>query len=444
MLWFPINSFARLAGCSGRLPLFLLVLAGLAVKSWCATTESEKAAPFDNVVSRYAECGYFQGVVLVAEHGKVIYARGFGDANLESHTPNSPQTRFGIASITKQFTAALVLQEVADGRMRLDATVSEFLPWYRKDTGQRITIDQLLHHTSGLPPDYEMPEFSDTEQARRHYKPREFAEKFCQSDLISEPGTRWEYSNCGYVLLGLILESVTGKPFETLLSERLLIPLGMKDTGLDDNNLALTGGATGYTRHAGPRYTRGPDLDRTHFFSAGAMYSSAEDLLRWNEALSSKAFFSETVRQGMFTPGKGSWADGWFVTEIGQGKPGAGETMAEMRGDLPGNFFTWVLRYPGKEGVIIVLRNGYGSTEHLEENLQAVLFDRTPHFPSRNPKDIIAHSGQTAWRWASFHPGLVCVTLLGVVAGLWIKSVRGKQAAPVITVSTSFGRGKSA
>ena len=128
------------------------------------------------------------------------------------------------------------------GRIRLEGKVSDYLPWYREDTGEHMTIEQLLHHTAGLPPDFDMPEFSDSKAASRHYEPQAFAEK---PNLLSEPGTKWEHSNCGYDLLGLILERVAGKSFGDLLRERLLEPLGMKDTGMDRNNLVQLGGAAG-------------------------------------------------------------------------------------------------------------------------------------------------------------------------------------------------------
>lgn len=413
--WFQVRTLWLLAG-------LVLITAGA-----CSAADTNALAGcFDEVVSHYAQCGYFQGAVLVAQHGQVIYAKGVGEANRATHTPNTPQTRFGIASITKQFTAALVLQQVEQGRIRLDGAVSDYLPWYRKDTGQQMTVDQLLHHTSGLPADYNSPEFCDTPEAARRYEPLEFARKFCQPNLAAAPGAQWAYSNCGYVLLGLILEQASGRRFEDLLNEQLLMPLHMKDTGLAHDALVQLGGAVGCTRHAGPRFTCGPRLDPTHIFSAGAMYSSAEDLLRWNQALSSTNFFSEEVRGAMFTPGMHDWADGWFISKIPPDAPGMGNTLAEMRGDMPGNFFTWVLRYPEVDAVVIVLRNAYGSTEHLEDNLQAVLFGLPPHLPSRNPKDVLASCAQTAVDFATGHTIVLALIFLPLLLGSVVLALYGR------------------
>lgn len=352
--------------------LFLMVRFVMGGYSATESRAASKAERIDELVARYAKYGYLNGAVLVAEHGMIIYEKGIGEANMESHVPNTPRTKFGIASLTKQFTAVLVLQQAAEGRIRLDGKVSDYLPWYRKDTGERMTIEQVLHHTAGLPPDFDMPEFSDSEAASRHYGPQAFAEGFCQQNLMNEPGTKWAYSNCGYDLLGLILERVTGKAFGDLLREQLLEPLGMKDTGMDRNDLVQLGGASGYMRHAGPRYTAGPYEDRGHIFAAGAMYSTAEDLFHWSQALSEGGSVPKKIRDQIFKPGMGNWGYGWFVTKIAPGEPGAGNTMEEMRGDMPGNYFSWILRYPEQGGVIIVLRNVYGSTERLEQNIQAI------------------------------------------------------------------------
>jgi len=400
------------------------VAAGLALVStfavqcradWGASDET-LAARVDALVQGYSRCGYLNGAVLVARHGKVVYGKGVGLANFELAQPNTTQTRFGVASITKQFTAVLVLQQVAKGTVQLQRTVADYLPWYRKDTGSRMTIEQLIHHTSGLPADYDWPEFSDTYEASRRYEPGEFARKFCQPDLVSRPGTQWAYSNSGYILLGLILEQATGTSFKQLLKDQILDPVGLRDTGLVSHDYGEIDAATGYTRHAGPRYTPGRDLDLGHVWSAGAMYSTAEDLLRWNEALSSGKLLPAPLQAELFKPGLGNWACGWFVTKIGQGAPGAGSTVQEMRGDMPGNFFTWVLRYPDQDTVVIVLRNAYGSTEHFEEKLQSVLFGQEPQLPRRNPKDVVARAWMSSCATLEAHQNAAFLAPIAILA----------------------------
>jgi CubicO group peptidase (beta-lactamase class C family) len=400
----------------GKLPPFLALFFLLAPPQLAGQSPPlDKALRIDQVVSHYEKLGYFNGAILVADNGNVIYARGVGEANMASHTPNTPQTKFGIASITKQFTALLILQQVAENKISVQGKVTDYLPWYRKDTGSRMTIEQLLHHTSGLPPDFDAPEFNATPEAAHRYEHREFAEKFCQPALTSEPGTKWEYSNCGYNLLGLIVERISGMPFDALLQQRILNPLGMKDSGVDQNDFAQRGGATGYLRHAGPRYTRGAYIDRVHGFSSGSMYSTVEDLYKWNQALSSGEFVSKELRKQIFTPALHDWGYGWFITKIPPGQPGAGSTVAEMRGDMPENFFAWILRYPQRDAVIITLRNVYGSTEGLEQNIQAIHFDAEPRLPSRSPKDIAAQLWLVPERLASSHLKFSLLVMLFVV-----------------------------
>jgi CubicO group peptidase (beta-lactamase class C family) len=370
-----------------------------AVFSVAAVAPNADSVRFDNLVSYYQKAGFVNGVVLVAEHGKIIYAKGLGEANVSTHAPNTPQTKFDIASITKQFTAALVLQQVAEGRIRLNGRISDYLPWYRSDTGRRITVEQLLHHTSGLPPDFDAPAFNATAVGATRLEPQRFVEKFCETDLTAKPGTKWQYSNCGYDILGLILERATGRPYNELLNNRLLGPAGMHDSGLDRNGLRLSNRALGYERHVGPEYVPGPHLDLVHIFSAGAMYSTAEDLFRWNQAMSSDVLFPREIRDQIFRPGLENWGYGWFITRIPLGQPGAGSTLAEMRGDLPGNFFCSISRFPDQDALIIVLRNGYGSSERLEANLQAVLFGQSPRLPWRKPADVVVSAFRSLTSW---------------------------------------------
>jgi CubicO group peptidase (beta-lactamase class C family) len=390
-----------------------------------------KADRIDEVVRHYQNAGFLNGAVLVGQGGTIIYEKGVGDANFATHTPNTPLTRFGIGSITKQFTAVLILQQVAEGKIRLDAHASEYLPWYRKDIAEHMTIEQLLHHTSGLPADFDTPEFGSGVEAGKYYEPEDFAKQFCSSNLATQPGTKWNYSNCGYILLGLILERVTGESFGELLRKRLLEPLGMKNSGLPRSDYAEMAGATGYKRHTGPRYTRGPHLDLRHGFSAGAMYSTVEDLFMWNQALTSGDVISANIREQVFRPGLNDWGYGWFITKIPAGTPGAGNTQAEMRGDMPDNFFSWILRYPEQDAVIIVLRNSYESTEHFEENMMAVLFDQPPRLPSRQVADLLANPFVKFGEWAHLN-WLVgpAVLIFVVLYGLWSIRRRKKGAMP--------------
>lgn len=399
--------------------IFGTLLCLLAMLSGVTTEVPEtKSAKIEQLITRYQENGYLNGAVLVAEHGSVLYAGGVGAANMDSHQPNTARTRFGIASITKQFTAVLVLQEVAKGRIRLDGRVSEYLPWYRTDTASQMTVEQLLRHTSGLPADFDSPQFSSSEEARIPYEPRAFVEKFCQPNLAYKPGTKWEYSNCGYDMLGLILERVTGKSYQDLLDQNLLEPLGMSDSGLDRNSLTLERRALGYERHPGPRYTPGPSLDRGRLFAGGGMYSTVEDLFRWNQALSRDQVLPSQIRARIFQPGLNDWAYGWFVGTIPPDEPGSGSQRAEMRGDLPGNYFSTIIRYPEQDAVIIVLRNAYGSPEKLETNLQAVLFGKPPRVPRRSPQDLAAHVCQITAGWCGSHGLISLIAILIFLAAV--------------------------
>jgi hypothetical protein len=152
------------------------------------------------------------------------------------------------------------------------------------------------------------------------------------------------------------------------------------------------------------------------------MYSTVEDLLIWSQALSRGALLPPELTEQVFKPGLGNWAYGWFVTKIPAGAPGAGGTLAEMRGDMPGNYFAWIRRHQEQDAVIIVLRNAYGSTEHLEENLEAILFDRPPRFPSRNFKDIAASAFIRSCASILKHPFVSSAAFL-LVAYAWARRI---------------------
>jgi CubicO group peptidase (beta-lactamase class C family) len=163
---------------------------------------------------------------------------------MEWNIPNTPDTKFRLGSITKQFTATIILQLVEQGKIKLDGKLSDYLPDYRKDVGEKVTIHNLLTHTSGIPNYTSQPGFFEN-VSRNPYKVDEFVKKYASGDLEFAPGSKFLYDNSGYFLLGAIIEHVTGKPYEQVLKENIFDPVGMKNTGYDHHDTIIAKRATG-------------------------------------------------------------------------------------------------------------------------------------------------------------------------------------------------------
>ena len=276
-----------------------------------ATTKSEK---INELMSLYHKYRQFNGSVLVAEHGKIIYKKGFGYANMEWEIPNDPDTKFRLGSITKQFTSMLIMQLVEQGKLKLDDKLSNYLPYYRKDIGEKVTIHHLLTHTSGIPSYTGLPKFFE-DVSRDPYTVDEFVKKFCSGDLEFEPGSKYKYNNSGYFLLGAIIEKITGKSYEDVLREKIFEPLNMKNTGYDHHKTILSKRATGYD-NTFDGFENSPYLDMSLPYAAGALYSTVEDLYLWDQALYTEKLLSQKYKDIMFTPHLSNYAYGWGVRKI--------------------------------------------------------------------------------------------------------------------------------
>ena len=207
----------------------------------------DHAAKIQQVLELAHKYRQFNGTALVAENGKVIYKGAFGMANMEWNIPNTPETKFRLGSITKQFTAVLTLQLVEQGKIKLDGKVSDYLPDYRKDIGDKVTMHHLLTHTSGIPSYTSQPGFFEN-VSRNPYKVAEFVKQYASGDLEFDPGSKYAYNNSGYFLLGAIIEQVTGKSYEQVLKENIFDPVGMKNTGYDHHNTLIAKRASGYAQ----------------------------------------------------------------------------------------------------------------------------------------------------------------------------------------------------
>jgi CubicO group peptidase (beta-lactamase class C family) len=364
------------------------------------TIAVDTAAQLDAFIARYHELGLFNGSALVAQNGQPILRKGYGEANMEWHIPNTPDTRFRLGSITKQFTATLVMQMVEKGEIDLSAPISRYLPDYPNPNGDRITIHQLLNHTSGIPGYTELPGFGSP---RATQKPAEFIKIFSHLDLLFEPGTKYSYSNSGYFLLGVILEKLCEKPYEQLLRERIFDPLGMHQSGYDSTTPLVEKRASGYDRSldgiANTEY-----LDMTEPFSAGSLFSSVDDLLLWDQALYGEKVLTGASKEKMFTPGLKNYG---YALVIHKGAV----TTIEHGGGING-FNTQMTRDIEPKRLYVLLNNTGGAPlVEMVDGLRAILDGKPAPMPKTPSAPVLYKT------WKSSGIGAVTEELKSMQAG---------------------------
>ncbi|WNV87246.1 serine hydrolase domain-containing protein [Umezawaea sp. Da 62-37] len=249
----------------------------------------------DDYLAGMAVQQQFRGAVEVRRGADVLLRKGYGDADVGTSTPVTPDTRFQVGSLTKQFTAVAVLRLQDQGKVRVTDLVCSHLADCPPDWAP-ITVDQLLTHTSGI---YNYTEAGEDEAKpflNRHVVPQELVDYVKGKPLDFTPGSRWKYSNSGYVLLGVLVERLSGMDYATFLRQQLFDPLGMRDTGYDTLRSPRANGYTDWT-------TPGED-DVSLYFSAGGVLSTTGDLARWNAFLLSDkpGVISSTSRAAMLSP----------------------------------------------------------------------------------------------------------------------------------------------
>ncbi|MFQ6041535.1 MAG: serine hydrolase [Candidatus Poribacteria bacterium] len=294
--------------------------------------------------------------VLVAKDGEILYQKGFGFANLEEHIPVTPDTKFRIGSITKQFTAAAILKLQEDGLLSVNDPLSKFIPDYPR--GDEVTIHHLLGHTSGIHSYTSKPEFHKT--VMEEVKPEELIESFKHDEFDFDPGEKWLYDNSGYFLLGYIVEKVSGESFGDYLKSHFFEPLGMKNTGVHSWRLNLENEASGYSYKNG-EFHPAMKWDMSQAGGAGALYSTVGDLYRWNEGIFNGKVLSESSLKAAFTPVKLN--DGSEANAMGA-KYGYGWLLSEVRGLKQighsggfDGFNAYLTRYPEQNFTVAVLTN---------------------------------------------------------------------------------------
>jgi CubicO group peptidase (beta-lactamase class C family) len=324
------------------------------------------------VVQSYVTKREFMGSVLVAEGDKILLSKGYGSANLEWDIPNAPTTKFRLGSLTKQFTAACILLLEERGKLKTDDLVKKHMP-DAPATWDKITIFHLLTHTSGIPNFTSFPDFSSTEAFPT--TPEKLVARFRDKPLDFQPGEKWSYSNSGYVLLGYLIERISGQSYADFVRQNIFQPLGMKDSGYDSNSAVISHRASGYTPSPHGPVNAGY-VDMTIPLSAGGLYSTTEDLLRWEQGLFGDKLLTPASLQKMISPFKNDYAFGLGVYTAG------GHKVIEHAGGIEG-FHTHLAYYPDDRLVVVVLANLNGpAASAMAPKLASTAFAEAAVLPS--------------------------------------------------------------
>lgn len=336
--------------------LCLMVLAGfLAVPLNCpaATQPDNPQAKMEQYMNAVVAQEHFMGSILVARGDHVIIAKSYGMADLKDHVPNAVDTEFRIGSLTKQFTAMAILMLQADGKLNVQDRVCKYVSDCPKDW-QPITIYNLLTHTSGIANFTSFPNYM-TLQSQPH-TPTQLLALFKDRPLDFKPGAKFSYSNSGYVVLGEIIEHVSGETYKQFLQQHIFGPLGMKKSGYDSSHPTAKNHAQGYDDNEGS-YKPAQYVNMTVPYSAGALYSTVQGLYTWDRALDAGKLIPHSLHQQMFAPqvpvddsGKSHYGFGWFISNEFGHKEYAHE------GGINGftSFNSW---FPDQHVYVIVLNN---------------------------------------------------------------------------------------
>ena len=341
-----------------RLPAFVLGFLAAALAAQASAATPEQVARIDALFRTAYPPTRPGASVLVVQEGRPVLRKGYGLANVELSVPVRPEMVFRVGSATKQFTSACILKLVEQGRVRLDDPISKYFADYPAPAAG-VTIQQLLTHTSGIKSATEMPAWFP--HMREDWSVEQVIGVFRNEPLEFAPGTRWHYTNSGYILLGAILEEVTGRPYADVVADWIFRPLGMKDTRYDHEASIIPGRAQGY-RQTPDGVINAPYLSMTQPFSAGGLVSTVDDLARWQSALDRGEILSPESRRRMWTPvvlpdGRPTrYGYGWIVGSY------EGHAVVEHGGTVNG-FATANMRLPDDRIYVAVLSNCGGCAD---------------------------------------------------------------------------------
>lgn len=349
----------------------LLGAAALCVNSRSSAIASVSASPqtasttsrMEQIVQDSVSRKVFMGTVLVARGDEILLDKGYGFANLELDVPDTPPTKFRLGSVTKQFTAAAIMLLQERGKINVNDLVKKYMP-DAPAAWDKITIFNILTHTSGIPNYTNFPDYPALQAIPT--TPQKLVARFIDKPLDFQPGEKYSYSNSGYIVLGYLVEKLSGETYEKFLQENIFTALGMNDSGYDSNTAIIPHRAEGYAPNPAGGILNADYTDMTVPFSAGALYSTTEDMLRWEKGLFGGKVLKPDSLVMMTTPFKNNYAFGLEVRTVN------GHKVINHSGGIQG-FNTMVSYYPDDKLEVIVLSNINGAApQDLSTKLAAV------------------------------------------------------------------------
>jgi D-alanyl-D-alanine carboxypeptidase len=333
-------------------------------KAAAAPAANALTARADALIASYPQ---FSGTVLVAKDGLPLFRKAYGMANREWEVRNTPETKFRLGSLTKAFTAVAILQLQEAGKLSVDDPISKYYPT-APESWKPITLKHLLNHTSGIPSYTGLPTFF-AKESRLDRTPDEIVQLTRDQPLEFEPGSKYAYDNTGYILLGYVIEKVSGEPYAGYVDKHIFQPLGMKNSGYDSSEKIIPLRAAGYdVTPAGLINAR--FLSMSLPYAAGSLYSTVDDMLIWDQALKGDKVLSAASRKAMYTDYGHAYGFGWQIDKRHD------HTRINHGGGING-FVTKFDRYPDDGLTVVVLSNvSNAPSGQLADELGAIFLGR--------------------------------------------------------------------
>jgi CubicO group peptidase (beta-lactamase class C family) len=300
---------------------------------------SSAISKFEKIFSRPR----FTGSVLIVKEGRVLFRKGYGMADYEKKIPNTLLTNFRLGSITKQFTAMCILILEEKGLLNVNDPISKYICDY--PNGDKITIHNLLTHTSGIATYY----YRYSDDVNHYYSPRDLISLFKDKPALFQPGEKFEYNNSNYILLGYIIEKVSGLKYKEFLQQYIFTPLDMNNSGYEDGKTIFQNKATGYQLFWF-HLVKADNPDMSIYYSGAGLRSTVEDLYKWDQALYTEKLVKKKTLKKMFAiyyreviP----YSYGWYIERFG----------CMFHGGYVDGFSSFIYRDTWKHLVIIILSN---------------------------------------------------------------------------------------